>query len=158
MLRALHTLCGSSRMAGIESIAAVSGALDQLFVELDKRGLAADPAVSELLGRACEGLADRIDHLPYPGPEMSSLAEMALEAAEWTERLSAAMPAPLSHPERGLDVLPETGAIELDLGPEIPEATSIAADYGAGSALVIWVLAMPLSATVSVPLAFTSFR
>jgi chemosensory pili system protein ChpA (sensor histidine kinase/response regulator) len=129
MLRALHTLCGSSRMAGIESIAGVSGALDQLFVELDKRGLAVDPAVSELLGRACEGLAERIDRLPYPGPEMSSLTEVALEAAEWTERLSAAMPAPLSHPERGLDVLPEAGLIDLsDLGPEIPEAPPIAAE------------------------------
>ena len=129
MLRALHTLCGSSRMAGIESIAGVSGALDRLFVELDKRGLAADPAISELLGRACEGLAERIDHLPYPGPEMSSLAEVALEAGEWTERLSGSMPAPWSHPERGLDVLPESELIELsDLAHEIAEAPSMAAE------------------------------
>ena len=129
MLRALHTLCGSSRMAGIESIAGVSGALDRLFVELDKRGLAADPAISELLGRACEGLAERIDHLPYPGPEMASLAEVALEAGEWTERLSGSMPAPWSHPERGLDVLPESELIELsDLAHEIAEAPSMAAE------------------------------
>ena len=113
MLRALHTLCGSSRMAGIESIAGVSGALDHLFGELDARGVAADLGVRELLGRACDGFAERLDHLPYPGPEIASLGAVALEAAEWTERLSASVPAPLSHPERGLDALPETEFLGL---------------------------------------------
>ena len=37
-------------------------------------------------------------------------------------------------------------------------ADAIAARHGAGSALVRLALVMPLSATVSVPLAFTSFR
>ncbi len=125
MMRALHTLRGSAGMAGIDSIAGVSGALDDLFGELNARGLAGDASVRALLVRACEGLAERLDHLPNPGPEISSLANVALEAAEWTERLIATLPEPLSHLERGLDTLPETELIELlDVESEIPEAES----------------------------------
>jgi chemosensory pili system protein ChpA (sensor histidine kinase/response regulator) len=126
-LRALHTLSGSSRMAGIDSIAGVSRALDQLFAELDLRGLAVDPAVQELLGRACEGIAERLNHLPHAGPEIASLAELALEAADWTERLAAGPPAPAAHPERGLDTLPDTELLGLsDLGPAMPAAAAMA--------------------------------
>jgi len=130
LLRALHTLAGSSRMTGVDSVAGVSGALNQLFSEIDARGLAVDPAIVELLGRACEGLAERLDHLPDPGPEIASLAEVAQEAADWTERLSAAMPAAWTHPEFGLEGLPDTelvGFSELVSGLSRPAAKAPAA-------------------------------
>jgi chemosensory pili system protein ChpA (sensor histidine kinase/response regulator) len=122
LLRALHTLRGSSRMAGINSVAGVSGALEKLFADLDARELAVGPDLCNLLARACEGLVERLDRLPHSGPEVQSLAAVEREAAEYQHRLVALAPAPSTHPERGLDTLPESGLIDL-LTPvsEMPE-------------------------------------
>jgi chemosensory pili system protein ChpA (sensor histidine kinase/response regulator) len=108
VLRALHTLSGSSRMTGVGSIAGVSGALDRLCNDLNACGLVVDLDLSGLLARACDALSERLDRLPASGPEVPVLAAVALEATQWTERLAATVAGLSTEPERGLEVLAES--------------------------------------------------
>ncbi len=125
MLRALHTLCGSARMTGIESVAGVSSALERLCGDFDARGMQVDRPLMDLLERACDGISARLDRLPESGPEVADLAAAAAEALAWRERLATAGPAPVWEPERGMAALPEAkpGLAELDaLEIETPAA------------------------------------
>ncbi len=107
MVRALHTLCGSARMTGIQPIAEVSGALERLINDLNVRGQRLDPHLCSLLERATDGIAGQLNALPEFGQEAEDLDAIAREASEWRERLAAEVPVLSWQPERGLDALPE---------------------------------------------------
>ena len=116
LLRALHTLCGSARMVGIESIASAGRALDRLCAAFRERDMAASGPLRDLLERGSGGIAERLDHLPDGGAEIAALALVAAEAAGWTATLVDTVPAAARSPEEGLETMSEAALAALEAG------------------------------------------
>ncbi|MGE5152618.1 MAG: Hpt domain-containing protein, partial [Bdellovibrio bacteriovorus] len=100
VVRALHTLAGSARMAGIDSIADVAKPLERrLRAHQDAANPLAD-GLLDLLARAVEGIAARIAEIPGPGQGAADLLALGwilaqpegetLQVAAQTARLEEA--------------------------------------------------------------------
>ncbi len=116
-LRALHTLTGSARMAGVDSIADATKAFE---VQIRPRQVAASPLddrLIALLGDAVDAIAIRIDELPDRGPGVASLARVTRKLAE-----------SVSPGEAGAE--PLAGAIGLARAPEPELAVSALLEEG----------------------------
>ncbi|MBK1641367.1 hypothetical protein CKO12_05655 [Chromatium okenii] len=77
--RALHTLTGSARMAGIDSIAVVSKGLELCLKPVLAASGSVDAALLALLARAVEAIALRVDELPALGTGAALLVELGAE-------------------------------------------------------------------------------
>ncbi|PQJ95934.1 Hpt domain-containing protein [Chromatium okenii] len=91
--RALHTLTGSARMAGIDSIAVVTKALELCLKPILTAGKAIDAPLLALLARAVEAIATRVDELPTLGRGAALLVELGavLEQRLAVENAAAAV-------------------------------------------------------------------
>ncbi len=106
VVRSLHTLTGSARMTGIASTAAATAPLERIFLAYQSGGVSATTQDLELLSRAVDALALRLEHLPGLGSEMESLRELAQEAEVrlaqvGAEAGSAQMPGSTAHARLG---------------------------------------------------------
>ncbi|NEV61543.1 Hpt domain-containing protein [Thiorhodococcus minor] len=74
--RALHTLTGSARMSGIDSIARVTKALELCVKPLSSGGASLDEPLLGLFRRAIDGVERRVDELPELGAGAATLTEL----------------------------------------------------------------------------------
>jgi chemosensory pili system protein ChpA (sensor histidine kinase/response regulator) len=77
--RALHTLTGSARMAGIDSIAIVTRGLEQCIKPTLAQGRALDDGLLALIRRAVDGIGARVDELPAFGTGAAALVGLAAD-------------------------------------------------------------------------------
>ncbi|WP_275097417.1 Hpt domain-containing protein [Sedimenticola hydrogenitrophicus] len=70
LVRALHTLHGSAEMAGVDSIAQVSTALESLVADLNSLGRHADGAALELIGRSVDLFNTVLGVINVPGAQL----------------------------------------------------------------------------------------
>ncbi|MBK1716156.1 Hpt domain-containing protein [Thiocystis violacea] len=82
--RALHTLTGSARMAGIDSIAMVTKAIELRVKPALTRDEPLDETFLVLFGQAVEAVEMRVDELPTTGQGATALAELLVELERWT--------------------------------------------------------------------------
>ena len=126
-IRALHTLSGSARMSGIDSIADVARLLERRLRALQIAGGAATAVTLELIERAVDGIAQRIAELPA----IDTGADLLLALA--ADLTAATVP-------EGVPVVREAPGVQapsLDLDPEgltlpsrwLPDAASMASDH-----------------------------
>ncbi len=80
--RALHTLTGSARMAGIDSIAIVTKGLEQSIKPLLASADALDDVRLDLLRRVINGVRARVEELPELGAGAVALIALADEIAQ----------------------------------------------------------------------------
>jgi chemosensory pili system protein ChpA (sensor histidine kinase/response regulator) len=99
LLRALHTLKGSARMAGVMPVAEIAGPTEKFCKELRNNGEMADTDVVALVREAASLIRLRVEHLlpdPYaPIPGAQSYLEMldAIQSAFAAARASAELQA-----------------------------------------------------------------
>lgn len=74
--RALHTLTGSARMSGIDSIARVTKALELCVKPRIAAGASLDEPLLGLFRRAIDGVERRVDELPELGAGAATLTEL----------------------------------------------------------------------------------
>jgi chemosensory pili system protein ChpA (sensor histidine kinase/response regulator) len=82
VVRALHTLAGSARMAGIDSIADVAKPLELRLRAHQDTGSPLADALLELLARAVDGIGARIAEIPGPGQGAADLLALARTLAQ----------------------------------------------------------------------------
>lgn len=70
MVRALHTLHGSAEMAGVDSIAQVSSALESLAADLKSMNRPADPVALDLIGRSVDQIGTILGAINVPGVQL----------------------------------------------------------------------------------------
>ncbi|MCW8905113.1 Hpt domain-containing protein, partial [Sedimenticola sp.] len=70
MVRALHTLHGSADMAGVDSIAQVSSALESLAADLKSMNRPADPVALDLIGRSVDQFGTILGAINVPGAQL----------------------------------------------------------------------------------------
>ncbi|MBK1694690.1 hypothetical protein CKO09_08060 [Chromatium weissei] len=106
--RALHTLTGSARMAGIDSIAVVTKALEQCLKPTIAAGKAIEPPLLALLARAVEAIALRVNELPTLGQGAALLVELGVALEQRLDAESASPPllVPESKTELPIDAAP----------------------------------------------------
>ncbi|NEX22272.1 response regulator [Thiorhodococcus mannitoliphagus] len=97
--RALHTLTGSARMAGIDSIARVAKALELCVKPLAATGEAISEQLLGLLQRAVEGVERRVNELPELGAGAAALTELI-------DELEPLVPAPVELPPEEAEAPP----------------------------------------------------
>ena len=114
--RALHTLTGSARMSGIDSIARVTKALEACVKPLRTSGEPLSEPLAELFRRATAAIEQRVDELPASGRGAAALVALLPELA----------PPSLQTPE------PETAQAPTE--PTVSEPRSSTLDVDAGSA------------------------
>jgi chemosensory pili system protein ChpA (sensor histidine kinase/response regulator) len=119
-VRALHTLAGSARMAGIDSIADVAKPLELRLRAHQDAGAPLAEGLLDLLARAVDGIAARIAEIPGPGEGAAQLLALARSLAQ-SEAISPPVAAGVSGPE----ALADAGQASLDREPqpELLEAT-----------------------------------
>ncbi len=74
--RALHTLTGSARMSGVESIARVTKLLEEHLKAATLQGFARNPRLLEDFGAAVAAIEQRLAELPETGPGAATLVEV----------------------------------------------------------------------------------
>jgi chemosensory pili system protein ChpA (sensor histidine kinase/response regulator) len=141
VVRALHTLTGSARMTGIDSVGAATSVLEHLFQGLERNGARPPPQALDLLGRAVEAVEQRVQRIPGGGDEIAALLAVAEEAQR---QLSAAEPAeegaPTAQPTPAEEVAPEEAEIvdrqvAAEIMPESAEAeAAVEPEEGAAAA------------------------
>ena len=116
LIRALHTLKGSSRMAGVMPVADVSAILEKYTKTLQAshesmsaKGIDALTSCSQYVRDVLEYLADRGTPLPEQGPSMA-LAEAAFNDVQHLESIA--------------DVMPEGGLAQKDEEPAVQESVA----------------------------------
>ncbi|AFL75176.1 Hpt domain-containing protein [Thiocystis violascens] len=87
--RALHTLTGSARMSGIDSIAVVTKGLEQCIKPLLALDGDLDDGLLTLIRRAVEGIRERVDELPNLGAGAAALVGLAEEIAQLAQPVIA---------------------------------------------------------------------
>jgi chemosensory pili system protein ChpA (sensor histidine kinase/response regulator) len=129
VVRALHTLTGSARMTGIDSVGAATSVLEHLFQGLVRKGAQPRPQALDLLARAVEAVEQRVQRIPGGGDEIAALLALAEEAqrhliAAGTGEETGEVPQPPPAEERaaeeaevvdrqtGAETLPESGETE----------------------------------------------
>ena len=125
--RAMHTLCGSARTAGVASMAELASALERLSNVMSSSQHPADPATLELLGRSHAMLSEMAPsiegaHLEVPGwealrDEINRLADALAHPAVEPEQADAGQAA---EPYESLD--PELLEVFLEEAKELLEA------------------------------------
>ena len=81
-VRALHTLAGSARMAGIDSIADVAKPLELRLRVHREAGSPLTEGLLDLLARAVAGISARIAEIPGPGEGAAELLALARSLAQ----------------------------------------------------------------------------
>ncbi|PWG61992.1 Hpt domain-containing protein [Spiribacter halobius] len=97
--RALHTLKGGARMAGFQPVANLAHALETLLREVQEGGVAADPALFELLEAANDALVAQREAAEAGRPVAAESALVARIEAMTAGAAPAAGPAPAPDPE-----------------------------------------------------------
>lgn len=87
--RALHTLTGSARMSGIDSIAVVTKGLEHCIKPLLALDSVPGDGLLALIRRAVEGIRARVDELPNLGAGAATLVGLAAEIAQLAPPVSA---------------------------------------------------------------------
>ncbi len=130
--RALHTLTGSARMAGIDSISRVTRAFELCIKPALTAGEDLDAHLLSLLRRTATGIAQRVEELPEVGVGKATLAELLdeLEQLALAQADSAPLQATaeenleteaLERPEEEAEYAAEDEEIVVTEAPEQPE-------------------------------------
>lgn len=133
-LRALHTLAGSARMAGVQSIADVSKSLEQQVRLAQEAGRPLTPGLLALLERAVDGIAIRVAEMPAAGAGTATLRALGLELATVPSSVPSIEPEP-QVAEQDVEALlpdaPTTPEPEAGAAEPPPEPVSAAASESA---------------------------
>jgi len=116
VVRALHTLTGSARMTGVDSVAAVTSILESLFRDYQARGGTPSLSALDLLERVVEKLELRVSRLPGGGDEVVALLRLAAEAKlldSGTEVETSTQPAEVALDEISAELLDEIDREDL---------------------------------------------
>ncbi|MBK1723325.1 hybrid sensor histidine kinase/response regulator [Thiocystis violacea] len=111
--RALHTLTGSARMSGIDSIARATKALELCVKPAIVSGERLDDALLALFRRTVDGVQARVDELPEVGAGAAVLTELL---DELESRIPAPVEAPVEEPPKR-----EAPVVEPPLSEQVPE-------------------------------------
>jgi len=140
LVRALHTLAGSGRMAGIDSIAGLAKALERRFEALREAGALLPPEERERLAQALEALEARLVELPETGAAAPRLMALTreLESAPAPRHITASATAtPPRGPQASQEQPPAAPAPSVGLpAPEEPAPAPQAARAGLDPELV----------------------
>ncbi len=120
--RALHTLTGSARMAGIDSIAVVSKGLELCLKPVLAAGGSVDAALLTLLARAVEAIALRVDELPALGTGAALLVELGAELERRLETVDAEVASCQLPAEVGSCQLAVVSDLATDAAEALPSA------------------------------------
>lgn len=133
LVRALHTLAGSGRMAGIDSIASLAKALERRFDPLRAAGAPLPSAERERLAQALAAMDARLAELPDTGEAAPSLMALVreLESAPAPLAPSPAL-APSSAPQAQAPAFETQRAAPARDTPEPETAVSTSVAAGAG--------------------------
>ncbi len=83
LVRALHTLHGSAEMAGVDSIAQVSTALEAMSSQLNGLGKPADQAALDLIDRSVGLFETTLNSINVPGAELPDWRELIDEIHQY---------------------------------------------------------------------------
>ncbi|MBN2885734.1 MAG: Hpt domain-containing protein, partial [Chromatiaceae bacterium] len=140
LVRALHTLAGSGRMAGIDSIASLAKALEQRFDPLRAARAPLPNTERERLAQALAAMDARLAELPDTGEAAPSLMALVRELESAPAPLAPSpAPAPSSAPQaKATPALetPQTAPARDAPEPEAAASTSVAASAGLDPELV----------------------
>lgn len=103
IVRALHTLHGSAEMAGVDSIAQISTALESVVSELKGTNRPADSVVLELIGRAVELFNAILGVINVPGEQLPDWQGLV---SDIYDRGRAAVATPVPHESESLAAEP----------------------------------------------------
>ncbi len=139
-IRALHTLAGSARMAGVQSIADVAKSLEQQVRPAQEAGRPLTPGLVGLLERAVDGIAIRAAEMPAAGEGTAVLRALSLELAAPQTSVQTVEPVPRVDEHQVEELLsraptmPELGAGAAEPPPvSAPHSTSgSGAEFAAG--------------------------
>lgn len=131
LIRALHTLAGSARMAEVDPIAVVAKALERLAVQLNQSGRGGTRKYIELLKDGADLIGQMIGLLNMPlsvfPPTVELLAQVEAHGQAIRELVEA------GGEEGTAPVLPDTVAPGLETAPEPePEALQLTAGHTPG--------------------------
>ncbi|WP_295414006.1 Hpt domain-containing protein [uncultured Thiodictyon sp.] len=93
-IRALHTLSGSARMAGVDSIADVAKSLERQFRTLEATSSSLTAQLLALLERAVDSMAGRVAEFPSAGAAAADLVVLAADLTAFTGAAKAPAAAP----------------------------------------------------------------
>ncbi|MCW8943861.1 MAG: Hpt domain-containing protein [Sedimenticola sp.] len=113
LVRALHTLHGSAEMAGVDSIAQVSTALEAMTSQLNGLGRPADEAALNLIDRSVELFKTTLGSINVPGAVLPDWRELIDEIHQYRRD-----PELVPEPEEDTFTESETVAEEIPTQPE----------------------------------------
>jgi chemosensory pili system protein ChpA (sensor histidine kinase/response regulator) len=122
--RALHTLTGSARMSGIESIARVTRAMELCIKPRRASGAPLSAPLVALFRRAAEAIEQRVAELPESGTGATTLAAL------WSELTSPSLQTPEPEHRPATDVepleleVPDLAPVELELDVAFEDESS----------------------------------
>lgn len=128
VVRALHTLAGSARMAGIDSIADVAKPLELRLHAHQEEGRPLGGGLLDLLAHAVEGIEARVAEIPGPGDGAALLLALARRLTQADEMAAAPAPALCAPAEELLAGESQPGIEDL---PEHQETLGSEASQGA---------------------------
>ncbi len=112
LIRALHTLAGSSRMAGVEDVAEIGSCLERYAKAIQAAGMTLDGATLELLEEAVSYIRARLSSMAGegPAPEFDAMSLVLVELNDAILELDAGE----VHPEMGLATVEEPELEEVE--------------------------------------------
>ncbi len=125
-VRALHTLTGSARMSGVDSIAVVTKALELRLRQFLTQSNAVPEDLIGLIAQAADGIEARIAEIPAVGPGAVALASLAGALATTPAEAGIAPPA-ADEPAPLVDMSADLGLPEPE--PELEATAQDLEDY-----------------------------
>ncbi len=122
LVRALHTLHGSAQMAGVDSIAQVSTALESLAADLKSMNRPADPAALDLIGRGVDLFTTVLGAINMPGAPLPEWQALVGDIYAYGRSATVSMPREEDAPQvSGPGVLDPDAAVDIALTEAVNE-------------------------------------
>lgn len=110
LIRSLHTLCGSSRTAGIPSVAELAGTLERYAKACDAKGLPIEPEALATFSATAHWVAGVLTHLQDGKPGLPDADGLHAQADALLAQAEAARPAHAPEPEPPADIAEQTAS------------------------------------------------
>ncbi|MGE0080484.1 MAG: Hpt domain-containing protein [Thiohalomonadaceae bacterium] len=130
LIRSLHTLCGSSRTAGVPPVAELAGTLERYAKVCSAKGLPVETGALAVLGAAADWIGRVILHLQDARPGLPPVGDLPARAAGLLAEAEAASPAQQDE-QAEAQVAAEAPPVE-EAGPETPATAEPGAELGLG--------------------------
>ena len=127
-VRALHTLSGSARMAGVDSIADVASALERCLQQRQAASVGVELTLLNLMDRVADAIAQRSAEIPAVGAAAAELAALAAEVALIADADQPARPA-VADDSSGLDLILQDSDLVDFFGPSADREVGEGVDF-----------------------------